>query len=71
MRSNTLWNTKYGMHSNVRGWFTGNPTTPMTLTAEEAETFAQYYLDGYVPRTTVSEADAFYGYYDVMVLSNG
>jgi hypothetical protein len=67
-----MWNTKYGMHSGgMMGWFTANPTTPMTITAEQAETFAQQYLDAYIPGTTVGEAEAFYGYYHVMVLSAG
>jgi hypothetical protein len=71
MGPNMIWNTKYGMHSGIMGWYTGNPATPMTVTAEEAETFAQQYLDVYIPGTTVGEAEAFYGYYHVMVLSNG
>jgi hypothetical protein len=68
---NMMWNTKYGMHSGMMGWFTGNPTTPMTVTAEQAETFAQQYLDAYIPGTTAEEAEPFYGYYHVMVLSAG
>jgi hypothetical protein len=68
---NMMWNTKYSIHSGMMGWFTGNPTTPMTVTAEQAETFAQQYLDAYIPGTTVGEAEAFYGYYHVMVLSQG
>jgi hypothetical protein len=68
---NMMWNTKYGMHSGMMGWFTGNPTTPMTVTAEQAETFAQQWLNANLPGTTVGEAEAFYGYYHVMVLSAG
>jgi hypothetical protein len=71
MGPNMMWNTKYGMHSGMMGWFTGNPTAPMTVTAEEAENFAQQYLDAHIPGTTVGEAEAFYGYYHVMVLSSG
>ena len=72
MGPNMMWNTKYGMHSGgMMGWFTGTPATPMTITAEQAETFAQQYLDAYIPGTTVGEAEAFYGYYHVMVLSAG
>ena len=68
---NMMWNTKYGIHSGMMGWFTGSPTEPMTVTAEQAETYAQQYLDAYIPGTTVGEAEAFYGYYHVMVLSQG
>jgi hypothetical protein len=68
---NMMWNTKYGMHSGMMGWFTGNPTEPMPVTAEQAENFAHQYLDAYIPGTTVGEAEALYGYYHVMVLSAG
>jgi hypothetical protein len=68
---NMMWNTKYGMHSGMMGWFTADPAAPMTVTAEQAENFAQQYLDAYLPGTTAGEAEAFYGYYHVMVLSAG
>jgi hypothetical protein len=68
---NMTWNTKYGMHSGMMGWFTGNPTAPMTVTAEQAENFAQRYLDAYISGTAVGEAEAFYGYYHMMVRSAG
>jgi len=71
MGPNMMWNTKYGMHSGMMGWFTGNPTTPMTITTEQAENFAQQWLNANLPGTTVGEAEAFYGYYHVMVLSAG
>jgi hypothetical protein len=68
--ANMMWNTKYRMHSGIMGWFT-ELTSPMTVTVEQAENFAQQYLDMYIPGTTVGEAEAFYGYYHVMVLSAG
>jgi hypothetical protein len=71
MGPNMMWNTKYGMHSGMMGWFTGNPATPMTVTAEQAETNAQQWLNANLPGTTVGEAEPFYGYYHVMVLSSG
>jgi hypothetical protein len=71
MGPNMMWNTKYGMHSGMMGWFTGNPATPMTVTAEQAETNAQQWLNANLPGTTVGEAEPFYGYYHVMVLSAG
>jgi hypothetical protein len=67
---NMMWNTKYGMHGGVMGWFAESPS-PMTVTAEQAENFAQHYLNAYIPGTTVGEAEAFYGYFHVMVLSAG
>jgi hypothetical protein len=72
MGPNMMWNTKYGMHSGaMMGWNIGNPTSPMTVTAEQAETNAQQWLSANLPGTTVGEAEAFYGYYHVMVLSAG
>jgi hypothetical protein len=71
MGPNMMWNTKYGMHSGMMSWFTGNPATPMTVTAEQAETNAQQWLNVNLPGTTVGEAEPFYGYYHVMVLSAG
>lgn len=71
MGPNMMWNTKYGMHSGMMGWFTGNPATPMTVTAEQAETNAQQWLNANLPGTTVGETEPFYGYYHVMVLSAG
>jgi hypothetical protein len=68
MGPNMMWNTKYGMHSGMIG---GNPTAPMTVTAEEAENFAQQWLNANLSGTTVGEAEPFYGYYHVMVLSAG
>jgi hypothetical protein len=68
---NMMWNTKYGMHNSIMGWSFGNPTEPMTITVQQAENFAQQYLNTYVSGTTAGEAEAFYGYYHVMVLSQG
>jgi len=63
---------KYCMHNGgMMSWFTGNSNAPMTVTAEQAETVAQQYLDTYIPGTIVGEAEDFYGYYHVMVLSAG
>lgn len=71
MGPNILWNTKYGMHSGMMGGFTGTPATPMTVTADQAETNAKQWLNANLPVTTVGEAEPFYGYYHVMVLSAG
>ncbi len=71
MGPNMMWNTKYGMHGGRIGWFNGNPATPMTVTTEQAEANAQQWLNANLPGTTVGEAEPFYGYYHVMVLSGG
>jgi hypothetical protein len=68
---NMMWNTKYGMHNGLMGWLTGTTTAPTTVTAEQAKANAQQYLNVYYPGTTVSDAQAFYGYYHVEVLSSG
>ncbi len=59
------------MHSGMMGWFIGNNREPMTMTAELAKNFVQQYLDAYISGATIGEAEAFYGYYHVMVLSAG
>ena len=71
MGPNMMWNTKYGMHNSMMGWSIVNPTEPMTVTAQQAKNFAQQYLNTYIPGTTTGEAEAFYGYYHMMVLSQG
>jgi len=68
---NMMWNTKYGMHSGMMGGFTGTPTTPATVTDEQAKANAQQYLNTYYPGTTAGDAQQFYGYYHVEVLSSG
>ncbi|MCW4008064.1 MAG: hypothetical protein NWF09_05175 [Candidatus Bathyarchaeota archaeon] len=71
MGPNMMWNTKYGMHSGMMGWFIGSPTAPMTITAQQAKAIAQQYLDSYYLGTTAEKAEAFYGYYHITVLSGG
>ena len=72
MGPNMMWNTKYGMMSGgMMGWLTGSTTTPATVTVEQAKADAQQYLTAYYPGTTVGDAQAFYGYYHVEVLSAG
>ncbi|MFQ6057637.1 MAG: hypothetical protein ACE5MB_01995 [Anaerolineae bacterium] len=67
---NMMWNTKYGhMGGMMGGWWWGTPGGQMTVTSEQARTYAQQFLDAYLPGTTVAEeADAFYGYYTIHVL---
>ena len=71
MGANMMWNTKYGMRNGMMGWLTGTPTTGATVTAEQAKANAQQYLNTYYPGTTADNAQAFYGYYHVEVLSSG
>jgi hypothetical protein len=75
MGPNMMWNTKYGHMGGwggmMGGWW-GGPSGPMTVTPEQASTYAQQYLDSYLPGATAAdEADAFYGYYTIHVLRNG
>jgi len=68
---NMMWNTKYGHMGGMMGGWWGRPSGPMTVTPEQARTYAQQYLDSYLPGTTVDEeADAFYGYYTIHVLGD-
>jgi hypothetical protein len=69
-----MWNTKYSpMGAMMGGRFSGSrqPTADMPITAERAGTVAQQYLDINLPGLTVSETDAFYGYYTIHTLKNG
>jgi hypothetical protein len=57
-----MWNTKYGMMSGVL-WGVTVGTSPMSLTAAQAQAAAQSFLTGYLPGSTVSDTSQFYGYY--------
>ncbi len=69
---NMMWNTKYspmgGMMGNYGG---GSPTANMPVSADQAKTVAQQYLDTNLPGLTVAEADTFYGYYTLHTLRSG
>ncbi len=70
MGPNMMWNTKYGMmRGGILGGIFGTPTTTMTVSTTQAETNAQQYLNTYLPGTTVGDVTAFYGYYNIEVLS--
>lgn len=72
MGPNMMWNTKYSPMAGMMGGWWGRPSGPMTVTPEQARTFAQQYLDSYLPGTTVAdEAGAFYGYYTLHTLQDG
>lgn len=79
---NMMWNLKYGMHSGYGmmggDGMMGNYRQPqsvdaeMPVSAEEAATYAQDYLDRYQPGVTVSdEITPFYGYYTIDLEKDG
>ena len=80
---NMMWNLKYGMHSGYgmmgggRGMMDNyrqqqNVDAEMPVSAEEAATYAQDYLDRYQPGVTVSdEITPFYGYYTIDLEKDG
>jgi hypothetical protein len=78
---NMMWNLKYGMHSGygmMGGGMMGSYRQPqnvdakMPVSAEEAVTYAQNYLDRYQPGVTVSdEITPFYGYYTIDLEKEG
>jgi hypothetical protein len=67
---NMMWNTRYGMMSGMM-WGTPAINAPMSVTAEEAEQYAQKFVDGYLPGAKVGDAERFYGYYTLHVLKDG
>lgn len=69
---NMMWNTKYGHMGGRWGYGFQEPTADMTVSPEQAQEYAQRYLDSYLPGTTVAdEADPFYGYYTLHTLQDG
>lgn len=80
---NMMWNTEYGhmagMGGMMGGW-RGTPSGEMTVSPEQALTYAQTWLDANtsaglstgLPGTTADDhADAFYGYYTIHTLQDG
>jgi hypothetical protein len=67
---NMMWNTKYGMMSGMM-WGTPAINSPMSVTAEQAEQYAQKFIDTYLPGAKVNDAERFYGYYTLHVLKDG
>jgi hypothetical protein len=76
---NMMWNTKYGMTQGgtggmMRGFGWGGPTAKqsaadMTVTPEQAEKYAQDYLDKeQAGQTAETKPDTFYGYYTIHTL---
>jgi hypothetical protein len=71
MGPNMMWNTKYTFGNGWCNWFRATTTATPTVTAEQAKTDAQQYLNSYLSGTTTGDITAFPGYYTVEVLSNG
>ena len=70
---NMMWNTQFGMMgSSMMGNYGFEPNQSINITADEAVSLAQEYLDAYLPGKTADEhADAFPGYYTLHILENG
>jgi hypothetical protein len=69
---NMMWNAKYGHMVGMMGGLWGRPGGAMTVTPEQARSYAQRFLNAYLPGTTAAdETDAFYGYYTIHVLRDG
>jgi hypothetical protein len=72
MGPNMMWNTKYGMmRSGILGGIFGTPATTLPVTATQATTDAQTYLNTYVIGATTGDVTAFYGYYTIEILNGG
>lgn len=74
---NMMWNLKYGhmggrgMMGGLWGYGTQAATADMPVGAQQAQGYAQSYLDAYLPGTTADDhADPFYGYYTLHVLQD-
>jgi hypothetical protein len=69
---NMMWNTKYGHMGSRWSYGSQSPTAEMAVSAEQAQEFAQQYLDTYLPGTSAdAEAEPFHGYYTLHVLQDG
>lgn len=70
MGPNMMWNTKYTFGNGWCNWARGTTTATPTVTAEQATTDAQQYLNSYLSGTTTGDITAFPGYYTLEVLNN-
>ncbi|MFQ5419500.1 MAG: hypothetical protein ACE5EY_03950 [Anaerolineae bacterium] len=59
------------MSGGLMGGFAIAPGVEISVTADQALQIAQQYLDGYLPDTTVDQADTFPGYYTLHVEQDG
>jgi len=65
---NMMWNTKYGM---MGGSVYYSTTGTNTITVDQAKTYAQRYLDNYVPGAKVGDVRTFYGYHTIDIVKDG
>lgn len=72
---NMMWNLRYGANMMMGAGLWQPPAVEdrdMPVTAEQAQEYAQAYLDEVLPGTEADdEADAFYGYYTLHILQDG
>jgi hypothetical protein len=72
---NMMWNLRYGMSVMMDVGLWQPPTADegdMPVTAQQAQQYAQAYLDDVLPGAQAdSEAEAFYGYYTLHILRDG
>jgi hypothetical protein len=68
---NMMWNTQYTFGPGWCNWARGTITATPTVTADQAKTDAQAYLNSYLPGTTVGDVTTFSGHYTIEVLQNG
>jgi len=66
---NVMWNTKYGVMGGMMGIYRQVSGKNMTVTADEAKTIAQQYLDKTFSGASAGDVDTYYGYYNIDVLS--
>ena len=61
---NMMWNTKYSpMARMMGGYWGGAPSGQATVTADQAKSDAQKWLDSNMSGSTTGDIDTFYGYY--------
>ncbi len=72
---NMMWNLRYGIDMMTGMGLWRSPaaeTRDMTVTVEQAQEYAQAYLDDILPGTQIDdEASVFYGYYTLHLLRDG
>ncbi len=71
MGPNMMWNSKYGMMGRMFGSQYSQATPTMPVSAAQAQTIAQQYLNTNLSGLTAGEAETFYGYYTLHTLNNG
>lgn len=68
---NMMWNNKYTFGNGWCNWARSAITATPTVTVDQAKTYAQQYLNSYLPGATAGDVTAFSGHYTIEVESNG